>query len=100
MRRSFYTLSGMVTNQIGRNVQDGDVYIFVNRTCNSMKILHMERGGLVIYHMKLELGSFRLPVFDESTNTFQSSWQDLMVMVQGVSTEEKVDKKRWLKSSK
>ncbi len=25
MRRSFYTLSGMVTNQMGRNVQDGDV---------------------------------------------------------------------------
>ena len=100
MRRSFYTLSGMVTNQIGRNVQDGDVYIFVNRTCNSMKILHMECGGLVIYHMKLESGSFRLPIFDESTNTFQSSWQDLMVMVQGVSTEGKVDKKRWLKPSK
>lgn len=100
MRRSFYTLSGMVTNQMGRNVQDGDVYIFVNRTCNSMKILHMECGGLVIYHMKLESGSFRLPVFDENTNTFQSSWQDLMVMVQGVSTQGKVDKKRWLKPSK
>jgi transposase len=100
MRRSFYTLSGMVTNQIGRNVQDGDVYIFVNRTCNSMKILHMECGGLVIYHLKLESGSFRLPVFDQNTNTFQSSWQDLMVMVQGVSTEGKVDKKRWLKPSK
>ena len=100
MRRSFYTLSGMVTNQIGRNVQDGDVYIFVNRTCNSMKILHMECGGLVIYHMKLESGSFKLPVFDQNTNTFQSSWQDLMVMVQGVSTEGKVDKKRWANPSK
>ena len=53
MRRSFYTLSGMVTNLMGRNVQDGDVFIFVNRTCTSMKVLHMECGGLVIYHMKL-----------------------------------------------
>jgi len=100
MRRSFYTLSGMVTNQMGRNVQDGDVYIFVNRTCNSMKVLHMECGGLVIYHMKLESGCFKLPVFDQSTNTFQSNWQDLMVMVQGVSTEGKVDKKRWANPSK
>jgi hypothetical protein len=65
-----------------------------------MKILHMECGGLVIYYLKLESGSFRLPVFDQSTNTFQSSWQDLMVMVQGVPTEGKVDKKRWLKPSK
>lgn len=100
MRRSFYTLSGMVTNQMGRNVQDGDVYIFINRLCTSMKILHMECGGLVIYHMKLESGSFNLPVFNESTNTYQINWQDLMMMVQGVPTDKKAKKKRWEKSSK
>ena len=93
MRRSFYTLSGMVTNLMGRNVQDGDVYIFINRPCTSMKILHMECGGLVIYHMKLESGCFSLPVFDQDTHTFQTSWQDLMVMVHGASSDEKVKKK-------
>jgi transposase len=94
MRRSFYTLSGMVTNMMARNVQDGDVYIFINRPCTSMKILHMECGGLVIYHMKLESGCFNLPVFDQSTHTFQTSWQDLMMMVQGVTKGENVKKKR------
>ena len=100
MRRSFYTLSGMVTNQMGRNVQDGDVYIFINRPCTSMKILHLECGGLVIYHMKLESGSFKLPVFDESTNTFQASWQELMLMVQAIAPDGTVNKKRWEKPSK
>jgi transposase len=99
MRRSFYTLSGIVTNQIRRNVQDGDVFIFINRPCTSMKILHMECGGLVIYHLKLESGCFKLPVFDEATNTFKTSWQDLMMMVQGASGSEKVSKKRWKKAS-
>ncbi|PKL24377.1 MAG: IS66 family insertion sequence hypothetical protein [Spirochaetae bacterium HGW-Spirochaetae-2] len=83
MRRSFYTLSGMVTNLMGRNVQDGDVFIFVNRTCTSMKVLHMECGGLVIYHMKLESGRFNLPVFDPGTNTYPTNWQGLVSMVQG-----------------
>ena len=100
MRRSFYTLSGMVTNLMGRNVQDGDVYIFINRPCTSMKILHMECGGLVIYHMKLESGAFKLPVFDQNTNTFQTSWQDLMMMVRGVSPDGKMNKKRWEKPTK
>lgn len=100
MRRSFYTLSGMVSNQMGRNVQDGDVYIFINRTCTGMKILHMECGGLVIYHMKLESGSFKLPVFDPGTNTFQTSWQELMMMVQGIAPDGTVNKKRWEKPSK
>ncbi len=94
MRRSFYTLSGMVTNQMGRNVQDGEVFIFINRPCTSMKILHMECGGLVIYHLKLESGGFKLPVFDPDTHTFQTSWQELMSIVQGVSTGEKENKKR------
>lgn len=99
MRRSFYTLSGMVTNLMGRNVQDGDVYIFINRLCTSMKILHMECGGLVIYHMKLESGTFKLPVFDENTNTFQAGWHDLVMMVRGASSDKKADKKRWEKTS-
>ncbi len=100
MRRSFYTLSGMVTNLMGRNVQDGDVYIFVNRTCTSMKILHMECGGLVIYHMKLESGTFKLPAFNPDTHTYQTSWQDLMTMVQGITSDEKTNKKRWKKPLK
>ena len=99
MRRSFYTLSGMVTNLMGRNVQDGDVFIFINRTCTGMKLLHMECGGLVIYHMKLESGCFKLPVFDPDTQTFATSWQDLMIMVQGVDSQGKVNKKRWKKPS-
>jgi len=100
MRKSFYTLSGIVTNLMQRNVQDGEVFIFINRYCTSMKVLHMECGGLVIYHMKLQSGSFKLPVFDEETATFQTSWQNLMMMVQGVAANDKVKKKRWQISSK
>lgn len=100
MRRSFYTLSGMVTNLMGRNVQDGDVYIFVNRSLTGMKLLHMECGGLVIYHMKLESGTFKLPFFDPNTNTFQASWHDLMTMIRNVSQDENSDKKRWEKPPK
>lgn len=95
MRKSFYTLSGVVTNLMHHNVQDGDVFIFINRFCTCMKVLHMECGGLVIYHLKLESGTFRLPVFDEQTNTFHTSWQDLMMMVRGVSADGKSTKKRW-----
>ncbi|WP_261386033.1 hypothetical protein [Parabacteroides distasonis] len=28
MRKSFYTLSGIVTNQMGKNVRDGDAFLF------------------------------------------------------------------------
>jgi len=95
MRKSFYSLSGIVTNNMGRNVQNGEVFVFINRSCTGMKILHMECGGLVIYQLKLEAGTFRLPVFDEESQTFNTNWSDLMLIVQGIDINKTKKYKRW-----
>ena len=84
MRKSFYTLSGVVNSLMNQNVRDGGVFIFMNRHQNVMKILHMEYAGLVIYHKRLESGRFKLPAFDENTASITINWQDLMTMVQSV----------------
>jgi len=84
MRKSFYTLSGIVTSGMNGNIRSGGVFIFVNRDQNIMKILHMEYAGLVIYHKKLDSGRFKLPSFDENTVSLSLKWQDLMLMVQSV----------------
>ena len=84
MRKSFYTLSGVVNSLMNQNVRDGGVFIFMNRHQNVMKILHMEYAWLVIYHKKLESGRFKLPVFDESTASIYIDWKDLMTMVESV----------------
>lgn len=84
MRKSFYTLSGVVNSLMNQNVRDGGVFIFINRNQNVMKILHMEYAGLVIYHKRLESGRFKLPAFDENTTSIIINWQDLMTMVQSV----------------
>jgi transposase len=86
LRKSFYTLSGIVSSIMKRNVRDGEVFIFVNRELTIMKILHLEHGGLVIYHKKLERGVFCLPAFDENTTSLPIHWQDLMMIVQDVKT--------------
>ena len=51
MRKSFYTLSGIVNSEMHRDVRSGGVFIFINRQQNIMKILHMEYAGMVIYHL-------------------------------------------------
>ena len=45
-----------------------------------MKILHLEHGGLVIYHKKLESGVFKLPTFDEDLPYLPVEWHDLMMI--------------------
>ena len=87
MRKSFYTLSGVVNSMMNQNVRDGGVFIFMNRHMNVMKILHMEYAGLVIYHKRLESGRFKLPVFDETTASINIEWKDLMTMVESVRPE-------------
>lgn len=98
MRKSFYTLSGIVTNQMGKDVKDGDAFIFLNRQCTSLKILHMEYGGLVIYHMKLSQGQFALPQTDyqEGKTMYRETlWNELVMMVQGLETKDVKHRKRW-----
>lgn len=95
MRKSFYTLSGIVSSYMKQDVRSGEVFIFVNRRQNIMKILHMEYAGLVIYHKKLESGRFKLPAFDESTSSLKIHWNDLIMMVQSVKPRPKKLRKRY-----
>jgi len=102
MRKGFDALSGVVRSQMGRNPLSGEVFIFMNRGRNTVKILHWERGGLVIYHKRLEVGQFERPLFDEKQNAFRLRWSELVMMIEGVSMKNIVQRKRfdldWSKS--
>jgi transposase len=82
MRKGFFTLAGIVNNQMKRDVRQGEVFIFINRRRTSMKILHLECGGLVVYHLHLAEGCFSLSEYDPDSHAFHTSWESLMQMVQ------------------
>jgi len=85
MRKGMYSLCGVVRNRMGYDVRLGDVFIFINRSRNTIKLLHVEDGGLVLYIKRLEEGVFRIPAYDESTRSYPMQWRDLVVMVEGIS---------------
>ncbi|MDR2002409.1 MAG: IS66 family insertion sequence element accessory protein TnpB [Prevotella sp.] len=102
MRKSFYTLSGIISNRMGMNLREGSAFIFINKGCTAMKILHMECGGLVIYHMKLEQGSFHLPCIDTDNDrkmAVETFWNELVLIVQGIDTTQVKRHKRWSPAS-
>jgi len=43
MRKSFDSLSGLVRNELGRDPASGEVFVFINKRRNSVKLLHWER---------------------------------------------------------
>ena len=83
MRKGFDGLSGIVVNELGKSPTDGSVYIFINRNRNQMKLLHWERGGLVLYQKRLERGRFSLP--NLANNSGAINWPDLVFIVEGIS---------------
>ena len=65
MCKSFHMLSGIVNNQMSADLRNGDVFIFVNKNRNRIKLLRKEPGGLVIYAMMLDYGRLRLPSVEQ-----------------------------------
>ena len=85
MRKSFHTLSGLVTNIMGSNPHNGDVFIFINRHRNRIKLLHWEPGGMVIYSKMLERGTFALPDMAlTNSSSYLMQWRDLVLLVEGI----------------
>ena len=70
----------------GMNPTSGDVFIFVGKTRNVMKILHWERGGYVMYYKRLEQGRFHPRIFLRETFGFRSiRWDELVLLIEGIS---------------
>lgn len=98
MRKGFDSLCGLVTMEMGRDPLGGEVFIFMNKSRTVIKLLHWERGGPVIYHKRLEKGRFSLPRYDLHTKGYSILWHDLVLMVEGISPENTIRKKRFEKT--
>lgn len=84
MRKSFHTLSGVVRNAMGCDPCNGDVYIFLNKARDRIKLLHWERGGMVLYSKLLEKGTFSLPKGTNDTDRVPMEWRELVLLVEGI----------------
>lgn len=83
MRKGFDSLSGLVRSEFKMNPLSGDVFIFLSRTRNKIKLLQWERDGFAIYYKRLEKGRFELPEKMEGKSMPISS-QKLMLIMEGI----------------
>jgi len=93
MRKSFDSLSGLITSQMKSDPFDGRVYIFINRQRNRIKLLHWESGGFTLYYKRLEKGQFDLP--EVGGDTCSIRWSELMLIVEGIGLKNVVRRERF-----
>jgi transposase len=98
MRKGAYSLSGLVRNEMNQDVQSGDVFIFIGRRGNKIKLLQWDNDGFALYEKGLERGSFERPVINEQGNCNITA-QQLQYILQGVVLKSIQYKKRFSLSS-
>lgn len=96
MRKGFDGLSGLVSNALQMDPLSGDVYMFINRRCNRMKLLVWEAGGFVLYYKRLERGRFEYPVMDQDAKSAVITWHQLTLIVKGIDLKSVKHRKRFL----
>ena len=80
MRKGFDGLCGIVNSSMRQNALSGDVFIFINKPRNRMKLLQWQSGGFVLYYKRLEKGTFQII----ETKNNEIIWSDLMMIVEGI----------------
>jgi len=95
MRKGFNGLSGVISQNMHRDPTDGEVYIFINRRRDKMKMLVWEKGGFMLYYKRLEQGTFELPSTEIQDGVICLEWDTLVLMISGIQLSKIVRKKRY-----
>lgn len=83
MRRSFDGLSGMVEAHFSTAVLSGNLFVFVNRRRDRVKLLYFAGDGLAIFYKRLEVGSFRVP--QGPSGEVELSPAELSMLLEGIT---------------
>lgn len=101
MRKGFAGLSGLVREHMDHELMSGDVFIFVNRRRDRIKLLMWDVTGFALYYKQLERGTFepafRLPKAGDSSSS-ELGWSDLVMLLEGIEIKSIKRRKRYRKT--
>ncbi len=95
MRKSFDGLGGLVQNTLGSDPGNGDVFIFINKRRDKIKLLHWQGAGFILYYKRLEKGTFELPHYDSAAGSISLDYARLVMIIDGLSIENIQKRKRY-----
>ena len=93
MRKSFNGLSAIVVNQMGGKLLSGDIFVFINRRRDRMKLLCWDRTGFVIWYKRLEEGTFELA--GEGDGKVELNPAQLVLILEGIALASVQQRKRY-----
>ena len=95
MRKSFDGLSGIVRQHSECELLSGDVFIFINRRQDRIKLLMWDVTGFALYYKRLERGTFEKPLFETGKEAKSLLWSDLVMLLEGIEIKAVKRRKRY-----
>lgn len=98
MRKSFDTLAGLVTNQLGKDPFAGDVFIYVGKYRNRVKVLVWDVSGFWVCAKRLEKGTFAVPaplLKTDAKATLPMSPAEVHMLLEGIDVHRATYKRHY-----
>ena len=96
MRKGFNGLAGLVRQHIEHDLLSGDIFIFINRTRDRIKLLMWDKTGFAMYYKQLERGTYELPK-TRNGKALELSWSELVMLLEGIEIYSIKRRKRYQK---
>lgn len=84
MRKSFDALHAIIQSEFQKDVRLGDVFLFLNRRLDRLKLMGWDRDGLAIFYKRLESGTFQRPVVKPDGNHVELDTTELALLLTGI----------------
>ena len=88
MRRGFDTLAAAVKEFLRHDPFSGNLFLFVSRGKDRMKILYWEKDGFCLWYKRLEEGTFKLPATRDAEGKAAASVElkatELAMLLEGI----------------
>ena len=95
MRKGFDGLMSIIKNHWHQDIFSGHLYVFVGHKGDRLKILHWDRGGLVLYCKRLERGKFKLQKPPRLGDSIQLDAVELAMLLDGIDFRQVHRPKLW-----
>ena len=95
MRKGIDSLFNLISGETSYSPMTGDVYVFFSKNRQSVKLLRWDTDGFVLYHKRLERGTFEPPRRNADNGCYELSWETFSFIMSGDSLESVRFRKRY-----
>ena len=95
MRKGFDGLQGLVLNVLEQDPLSGQLFLFINRRRDKLKILYWDGDGLAIWYRRLEQGTFQVPIPQKDQKAIEMRSDELTMLLRGIDLRNVRRRKRY-----